>query len=186
MQTTDPRREDGESLGQLTAGIAHEIKNPLNFVNNFAGLSEELLSELKEVLGPAIEALAAETRSDADDLISTLTGNLAKIVEHGRRADGIVKSMLLHSRGGSGERQTVNLNALSMRPSIFPTTAPAHRIRTSMSPWSATSTPISVRSRSSPRTSRGCFSTCSATASMPPPCVSAKSAPVQTTARRCG
>jgi signal transduction histidine kinase/HAMP domain-containing protein len=100
------------SLGQLTAGIAHEIKNPLNFVNNFAGLSDELLIELKEVLGPAIEELAAETRSDADDLIATLTGNLAKIVEHGRRADGIVKSMLLHSRGGSSERQTVNLNAL--------------------------------------------------------------------------
>ena len=100
------------SLGQLTAGIAHEIKNPLNFVNNFAGLSDELLVELKEALDPAIEELGAEARSEVGDLISTLTGNLAKIVEHGRRADGIVKSMLLHSRGGRGERQTVNLNAL--------------------------------------------------------------------------
>jgi adenylate cyclase len=100
------------SLGQLTAGIAHEIKNPLNFVNNFAGLSEELLSELKQTLGPAISELESEARSDVDDLISTLTGNLSRIAEHGRRADGIVKSMLLHSRGGSVESQNVNLNAL--------------------------------------------------------------------------
>lgn len=100
------------SLGQLTAGIAHEIKNPLNFVNNFAGLSEELLTELKDALGPALNGLEAQTLADVDDLMVTLTGNLSKIAEHGRRADGIVKSMLLHSRGGSGERQNVNLNAL--------------------------------------------------------------------------
>ena len=100
------------SLGQLTAGIAHEIKNPLNFVNNFASLSEELLHELKDALGPALNGLEAQALADLEDLIATLTGNLTKIVEHGRRADGIVKSMLLHSRGGSGERQTVNLNAL--------------------------------------------------------------------------
>ena len=100
------------SLGQLTAGIAHEIKNPLNFVNNFAELSRELLDELKEALGAAPDAPAAPAAGDIDELIETLTGNLAKIAEHGRRADGIVKSMLLHSRGGSGEHRTVDLNAL--------------------------------------------------------------------------
>ena len=94
------------SLGQLTAGIAHEIKNPLNFVNNFAELSRELLDELKETA--AGEAGKAET----EELIATLDANLSKIVEHGRRADGIVTSMLLHSRGGSGERRASDLNAL--------------------------------------------------------------------------
>jgi signal transduction histidine kinase len=100
------------SLGQLTAGIAHEIKNPLNFVNNFAGLSTELLDELKEALGEARVGLKAETLADVEELIATVSSNLSKIAEHGRRADGIVKSMLLHSRGGSGELQSVNLNAL--------------------------------------------------------------------------
>ena len=100
------------SFGQLTAGIAHEIKNPLNFVNNFAGLSVELLGELKEALAPALTTLDAPVLADAEDLIATLTGNLSKIAEHGRRADGIVRSMLLHSRSGSGERQKANVNAL--------------------------------------------------------------------------
>jgi two-component system, NtrC family, sensor kinase len=100
------------SLGQLTAGIAHEIKNPLNFVNNFAGLSVELLDELKELAEPGIAGLDAAARAEIDDTIAMLTGNLDKISEHGRRADGIVQSMLLHSRGGSGERQRVDLNAL--------------------------------------------------------------------------
>src|SRR5271170_4096079 len=97
------------SLGQLTAGIAHEIKNPLNFVNNFAELSRELLGELKEAVDSAPGGTRAE---DLDELMTTLDGNLAKIAEHGRRADGIVKSMLLHSRGGSGERRQTDLNAL--------------------------------------------------------------------------
>jgi signal transduction histidine kinase len=100
------------SLGQLTAGIAHEIKNPLNFVNNFAGLSVELLDELKETAAPAIAALGEEKRAEVDETIQMLTGNLEKIAEHGRRADGIVKSMLEHSRGSSGERRSVDLNGL--------------------------------------------------------------------------
>jgi two-component system NtrC family sensor kinase len=100
------------SLGQLTAGIAHEIKNPLNFVNNFAGLSIELLDELTEVAAPGIATLDDDTRAEIDDTIAMLTGNLDKIAEHGRRADNIVKSMLEHSRGVSGERREVDLNAL--------------------------------------------------------------------------
>ena len=100
------------SLGQLTAGIAHEIKNPLNFVNNFAGLSVELLDELKETAAPAFAALDEDKRADVDEIVAMLTGNLEKIAEHGRRADGIVKSMLEHSRGESGERREVDLNAL--------------------------------------------------------------------------
>jgi len=100
------------SLGQLTAGIAHEIKNPLNFVNNFAGLSVELLDELKETAAPAITALDDDKRAEIDETIEMLTGNLEKIAEHGRRADNIVKSMLEHSRGSSGERHSVDLNGL--------------------------------------------------------------------------
>ena len=100
------------SLGQLTAGIAHEIKNPLNFVNNFAGLSVELLNELKETAAAALETLDREQRVEIDETIQMLTGNLGKIIEHGKRADGIVRSMLLHSRDGSGEWQSVDLNGL--------------------------------------------------------------------------
>jgi PAS domain S-box-containing protein len=100
------------SLGQLTAGIAHEIKNPLNFVNNFAGLSVELLDELKETAAPALATLDDDKRADIDEVVGMLTGNLEKIAEHGRRADGIVRSMLEHSRGASGERREVDLNAL--------------------------------------------------------------------------
>ncbi len=100
------------SLGQLTAGIAHEIKNPLNFVNNFAGLSVELLDELKETAAPAIAGLAEDERADVDEIVGMLTGNLEKIAEHGKRADGIVKSMLEHSRGVTGERREVDLNGL--------------------------------------------------------------------------
>jgi signal transduction histidine kinase len=100
------------SLGQLTAGIAHEIKNPLNFVNNFAGLSVELLDELKETAAPALEKLDENQRAGIDDTVQMLVGNLVKIAEHGKRADGIVRSMLLHSRGGSGEWQNVDLNGL--------------------------------------------------------------------------
>jgi PAS domain S-box-containing protein len=100
------------SLGQLTAGIAHEIKNPLNFVNNFADLSVELLDELKESTAPAVAALGEDKRAEIDDTMELLSGNLEKIAEHGKRADNIVKSMLEHSRGVSGERREVDLNNL--------------------------------------------------------------------------
>ncbi|MGA8399975.1 MAG: GAF domain-containing protein, partial [Stellaceae bacterium] len=115
LQTAQRRLIQAEkmaSLGQLTAGIAHEIKNPLNFVNNFASLSNELLSELKEVAEPAIAKLDPDKREELDETMEMLSGNLEKIAEHGRRADNIVKSMLEHSRGVSGERRAVDLNAL--------------------------------------------------------------------------
>jgi two-component system, NtrC family, sensor kinase len=98
------------SLGQLTAGIAHEIKNPLNFVNNFSGVSAELIDELQDALNRI--SIDHKARAEIKELTDTLRGNLDKVVQHGKRADAIVKNMLLHSRQGSGEHRPVDINAL--------------------------------------------------------------------------
>ena len=98
------------SLGQLTAGIAHEIKNPLNFVNNFSAISVELIDELREALAGV--KLDDKLKEQVDEIEEMLKGNLEKVVQHGKRADSIVKNMLLHSRQGSGEHRPIDINAV--------------------------------------------------------------------------
>ena len=113
LRTTQDRLVQTEklaSLGQLTAGIAHEIKNPLNFVNNFSSLSAELIDELNESLQEL--DLTPEKRAEIGEVADLLRGNLQRVVQHGRRADSIVKNMLLHSRQGSGERRKADINAI--------------------------------------------------------------------------
>lgn len=103
------KQEKLASLGQLTAGIAHEIKNPLNFINNFSELSSEFLEEIDENVR---KLESSEITEEIKALLQDVKGNLEKIHQHGTRADGIVKSMLLHSRGGSGKMENTDLNTL--------------------------------------------------------------------------
>ena len=100
------------SLGQLTAGIAHEIKNPLNFVNNFAKLSNELLEDLLAEVDRAKSVIEADVREEIEAIVEDLTTNLSRISEHGRRADSIVRGMLDHSRKESGDAQMIEINKL--------------------------------------------------------------------------
>jgi signal transduction histidine kinase/methyl-accepting chemotaxis protein len=100
------------SLGQLTAGIAHEIKNPLNFVNNFAELSTDLTRELGEIVDKESDKFDKSTMDYIKEIMADLDHNVRKICDHGKRADSIVKGMLLHSRGKAGEKQKTNLHDL--------------------------------------------------------------------------
>ena len=113
LRTTQDRLVQTQKLallGQLTAGIAHEIKNPLNFVNNFSGISSELIGELQDTLKGM--PLDDKARTEINELTDTLKSNFDKVVHHGRRADAIVKNMLQHSREGSGEHRVIDINAL--------------------------------------------------------------------------
>jgi len=112
-QTRLVHAEKMASLGQLTAGIAHEIKNPLNFINNFSAMSAEMLGELAEIVQPVLKDLPDADREDADDLMATVVGNLDKIAHHGKRADSIVRNMLMHSRSGPAEAGMASINTLA-------------------------------------------------------------------------
>ena len=105
-QTQLVQAEKMASLGELTAGIAHEIQNPLNFVNNFSEVSKELLDEMKEEIEKG-------NYDEAKDIANDVIQNLEKINHHGKRADGIVKGMLQHSRTSSGQKELTDINALA-------------------------------------------------------------------------
>jgi len=109
-QSSLVQSEKMASLGQVTAGIAHEIKNPLNFINNYAEVADELLTELKFKLTGL--QLPENTQEDLSSLLGESAESLGKILAHGRRADGIVRAMLAHSRGDKGEPEPVDLNGL--------------------------------------------------------------------------
>jgi signal transduction histidine kinase len=110
MQEQLIQSEKLASLGQLTAGIAHEIQNPLNFVNNFSALSAELAGEINDIINELGDAVDADKRADIEELIGMIKGNLTKIHSHGKRAESIVKGMLQHSRGRTGEFEQVEIN----------------------------------------------------------------------------
>ncbi|MEG4405448.1 ATP-binding protein [Microcoleus sp. MON2_D5] len=112
MQNQIVVQEKLASLGSLTAGIAHEIRNPLNFVNNFSELSAELTEELFEKIENQAQRLDPETSDDIAELLTDLKANLKKINQHGQRADKIVGNMLLHSRGQSGHWEATDINSL--------------------------------------------------------------------------
>jgi signal transduction histidine kinase len=100
------------SLGQLTAGIAHEIKNPLNFITNFSELSIELIRELRQELASLLTSPDAEKNKEIEAILSDLEDNAKKIIEHGKRADNIIRGILLHARGKAGETQPTDINTL--------------------------------------------------------------------------
>jgi len=100
------------SLGQLTAGIAHEIKNPLNFINNFSELSVELVQEILEEKDKLVSCMGEKEADYILGILQDVEGNVKKIHDHGKRADSIIRGMLLHSRGKSGERMPTDVNAL--------------------------------------------------------------------------